>query len=46
MAAGGTLPDPREPVTVEGDPDEVVHTLVTEEVGEPDPDAIEPVLDE
>ena len=44
--AGQALPDPREPVNVEGDPEEVVHTLVTEEVGEPDPDAIEPVLDE
>ncbi|HEY1989190.1 MAG TPA: hypothetical protein VGG43_07000 [Acidimicrobiales bacterium] len=44
--AGGAVPDPREPVAVEGDPDEVVPTLVAEEVGEPDPDAIEPVLDE
>jgi hypothetical protein len=43
---GGTVPDPREPVNIEADPDDVVHTLVTEEVGEPDPDAIEPVLDE
>lgn len=44
--AGGAVPDPHAPVTIEGDPDEVVHTLVTEAVEEPDPDAIEPVLDE
>ena len=44
--AAGVVPDPREPVTIEGDPDEVVHTLVSEEVEEPDPDAIEPLLDE
>ena len=44
--AGGAFPDPREPVTAEGDPDEVVHTLVTGEVGEPGPEAVEPVLDE
>jgi hypothetical protein len=43
---GGAVPDPREPVNLEADPDEVVHALVAEEVGEPDPDAIEPVLDE
>ncbi len=44
--AGGAVPDPREPVNIEADPEEVVHTLVTEGVGEPDPDAVEPVLDE
>ena len=44
--AGGAVSDPGEPVTVEGDPDEIVSILVTEEVGESDPDAIEPVLDE
>jgi len=43
---GEALPDPREPVNAEGDPEEVVHTLVNEEFGEPDPDAIEPVLDQ
>jgi hypothetical protein len=44
--AGDAFPDPGEPVNIEGDPEEVVHTLVAEEVGEPYPDAIEPVLDE
>jgi hypothetical protein len=44
--AGGAVPDPGEPVIIQGDPDEVVHTLVTEAVEEPDPDAIEPVLDQ
>ena len=43
---GGAVPDPDQPVNLEGDPEDVVHTLMAEEVGERDPDAIEPVLDE
>ena len=43
---GDVFPDPLEPVNIEGDPEDLVHTLVTEEVGEGDPNAIEPGLDE
>jgi hypothetical protein len=39
-------PGPDQPVNLEGDPEDVVHTLVAEEVGEGDPEAIEPVLDQ
>ena len=42
----GAIPGPEQPVNIEAEPEDVLHTLVAEEVGEVDPDAIEPVLDQ
>jgi hypothetical protein len=43
---GGAVPGPDQPVNIEADPEDLLRSLVAEEVGEVDPDAIEPVLDE
>jgi len=40
------FPGDDEPVVSEGEPDDAVEVLLGDQVGEGDPDAVEPVLDE
>jgi hypothetical protein len=40
------FPGHDEPVTIEGEPDDALRLLLTQEVGEGEPETVEPVLDE
>jgi hypothetical protein len=40
------FPGHDEPVNIEGEPEDALKLLLTQEVGEGDPETVEPVLDE
>ncbi len=46
MAPRDAFPGYDEPVNIEGEPEDVLKVLLTEEVSERDSDSIEPVLDD